>query len=199
MIMHKNIFKFLFSILFILFISNTWADSQAITVEGVTFAASTKVAGKTLVLNGAGKRVKFFHDVYALGLYVPSKSQSPDELVKMGGAKLIQINMLRNVEAKSFVKALEEGLDSNNSKDTLESLNSEINQLSTLMMQTKNANKGDVLKLEFNPATGTQIYKNNTKIGKPIGGGATFYSALLNIWLGKHSVDSDLKISLEGE
>lgn len=188
----------LFAVFLLVNFSNIWADNSGITVKGIVFNPSTTVGGKTLVLNGAGKRVKFFHDVYAMGLYVTKKSNSPNDLIQMSGPKLIEIHMLRDVDADTFTKALQEGLEDNNSRNILNGLNMQIGQLVDLMKQTKQANKGDTIKLEFDPATGTQIYKNGNKLGSPIGAGADFYSALLKVWLGRHSVDGDLKISLEG-
>ena len=196
--MGKNIVKVLFGIFIFVSVSNVWADDSSIKVEGIIFNSTVKVAGKTLVLNGAGKRVKLFHDVYAMGLYVPKKSTSPDDLIQMDGPKLIEIHMLRNVDAKTFVEALKDGLEDNNADDTLSKLKPQITQLESIMLQTKQASKGNTIKLEFNPSGGTQVYMNGKKLGSQIGAGANFYSALLRVWLGKDSVDGDLKISLEG-
>lgn len=180
---------------FLIAICNVWADT--VKVGTTSFSTTATVANKPLVLNGAGMRVKLFHKVYTLGLYVPTKSNSPADLIQMAGPKLLLIQMVRDVDAKTFVKALQEGLEDNNSRDTLDTLKPQIDQLEKLMVQTGTAKIGDVIKFEFNPSVGTQIIMNGKKLGL-IGGGSDFYNAMLKIWLGKESVDGDLKISLLG-
>jgi hypothetical protein len=194
--MKNNIIKLSFSVFFLAMMSNIWAD---VTIAGINVPDKAQVAGKTLVLNGAGIRTKLFHKVYVMGLYVPAdkKSQSPNDLVVVDGPRLIVITMVRNVDAKTFIEALKDGLEDNNSKDTLATLKPQIDQLEKYMLQAGQAKIGNVIKLEYNPAVGTNIYMNSKKLGT-IDGGTDFYSALLKIWLGKESVDGDLKISLEG-
>lgn len=198
MIMRHNFMRLLISGLFIFCLSTIWAEGNVVQIAGTTYGGTTKVANNALVLNGAGLRTKFFVKVYTLGLYVPKKNDSADSLIGMSGPKLVEIHMLRDVDAKTFTEALKEGLEDNNSKATLAALKPQVDQLEQLMVQASQVKKGDVVKLEFDPASGTQLMINEHKLGTTIGGGSDFYSALLKIWLGKHAVDGDLKISLLG-
>ena len=157
------------------------------------------MAGKPLVLNGAGLRTKFLVKVYALGLYVPQKSNSASQLLTVNGPELVEIHMLRKVDAKTFVEALHEGLEANNSKDTLAKLQPQVNQLDSLMKSVGTANDGDVIKFEYVPASGTQLYVNGSKLGSAIGGGSDFYTAILKIWFGNSPVDKDLKTAVVGQ
>jgi hypothetical protein len=196
--MKRNIAKLFLSMLLMFAISNIWADDTNIKVAGTSYSAASTVANSKLTLNGVGIRTKFFVKVYALGLYVPKASSSADDLIQMAGPKLVEIHMLRDVDAKTFVEALQEGLNDNNSKDTLATIKPQIDQLEQLMVKTKQVKVGDVLRLEFNPASGTQVILNGSKLGNTLGGGANFYTALLKVWLGKTPVDSDLKLSIMG-
>lgn len=190
----KNILKVWLSIFLVTLTGIIWADDVANSVN-ITYAPSVKVAGQQLILNGNGIRKKLFFKVYTLGLYVSKKGNSTDELVQMAGPKLVEIRMLRNVDAKTFVEALHEGLEDNNSDDVLKTLKPQINKLEWMMIQTAKAKSGDIIKFIFNPANGTEVSLNGKALGT-IDGGATFYSAILNIWLGRDPVDRGLKIDI---
>jgi|SRR6185437_3288761 len=198
--MKKNIVKIFLSILLIAAISCVWADGTDIKVANINYPGTVKIGKDKLILNGAGIRTKFFVKVYALGLYVPKKGNSTNELLSMAGPKLVEIHMLRDVDAKDFIEALQEGLDNNNSDDILAKLKVQIGQLETLMNQARQANIGDTITFEFKPAsksTLTAITRGGKTLMKTtIGGGADFYNAILNIWIGKDPVDRGLKIDI---
>ncbi|MFN8770391.1 MAG: chalcone isomerase family protein [Neisseriaceae bacterium] len=190
--------KILCTLLLVIGFSNTWANNHTVQVATTNYTKITKVANSQLTLNGAGIRTKLFVKVYTLGLYVPKKSNSAEDLIAMIGPKLVEIHMLREVTAKKFIDALKDGLEDNNSEKVLDKLEPQIETLENLMHKIGKVKEGDIIKLEFNPASGTQLIVNENKIDKPIAGGAEFYNALLNIWLGDDPVDSSLKKSLLG-
>ncbi len=108
--MKKNIIKILLSIFLIAALSNIWA----IKVEDIDYPGTIKNSnGDALVLNGAGLRTKLMFDVYTLGLYVPKKNLVATEVLQMKGPKLVEIHMLRDVKAKTFIEALKDGLEDN--------------------------------------------------------------------------------------
>lgn len=195
----KTINKLLVSAALMMFLGGANADETAgVEVAGTRFAPTATVGGKSLVLNGAGLRTKFLVKVYALGLYVPRKSNSAAELAMVNGPELVEIHMLRKVDAKTFVDALHEGLEANNSKDSLAKVQPQIDQLDSLMKSVGTANNGDIIKFEYLPASGTQLYINGSKLGNSIGGGSDFYTAILKIWFGSDPVDKDLKMAVAG-
>ncbi|MCE3268429.1 MAG: hypothetical protein K0R49_681 [Burkholderiales bacterium] len=192
--MEKNIIKIWLSIFLILVTGSIWAIK--VNSNGVSnFPPTIQVAGQSLILNGSGIRKKLFFKVYELGLYVPKKDNDPNRILKMSGPKLVEIHMLRTVDAKTFVDALHDGLNDNNSVSTLKTLKVQMAKLESLMNQGEKAKKGDIIKFEFNPASGTLLSINGNKLGV-IDDGAGFYNAILNIWLGPDPVDKGLKIDI---
>ncbi|MDQ3582112.1 MAG: chalcone isomerase family protein, partial [Pseudomonadota bacterium] len=49
------------------------APAGAVEIEGVKLADTATVAGRDLVLNGAGLRKRLLFDVYVASLYLPAK------------------------------------------------------------------------------------------------------------------------------
>jgi hypothetical protein len=196
--MKKNIVKILLSIFLITIISHIWAANGDIKVENINYPGTIKMNGKTLVLNGAGLRTKIIVDVYTLGLYVPQKSNSADEILKMQGPKLVEIHMLRDVEAKTFINALKEGLaDNDRDGKVLAQIKPQVDQLVAFMNKT-DLKKGDVVKFAFNPSSGTNISINGEN-NSTISGGDVFYNAILSIWIGNAPVDRVLKSKIVPE
>jgi hypothetical protein len=60
-----------------------------VTVSGVKFDDATDVRGSKVQLNGAGVRYKAIFKVYAAGLYLPKKADTPEQALTMPGAKRI--------------------------------------------------------------------------------------------------------------
>lgn len=97
------------------FAFNVCAD---VNVESIRYEDSAVVGQTTLQLNGAGLRKKVFFKVYAAGLYVPQKAQTAQGVLEQNGAARVRLGLLRDVSAKSFVSALEEGLQDNTDEAT---------------------------------------------------------------------------------
>ncbi|HLX53025.1 MAG TPA: chalcone isomerase family protein [Aquella sp.] len=195
--MKKNFVKIFLSMFLIAAISSIWADG--VKVEDIYYPGTIKNSnGNTLVLNGAGLRTKLMFDVYTLGLYVPKKSPVAAEVLNMKGPKLVEIHMLRDVKAKTFIDALKEGLEDNDRDGkVLQKIQPQVDKLVALMSATE-LKKGDVIRFAFNPASGTNISINGRDKGT-ISGGDVFYNAILSIWIGKAPVDRVLKSKLAPE
>ena len=84
--------------------------AQTIKMAGVRFTDQVQVAGSELRLSGAGLRERFIFDVYAVALYVGDPKA---DRIAQGGAKRVAIRMLRDVDAATFSKALEDGMRAN--------------------------------------------------------------------------------------
>ena len=69
------------------------AVAQTVDIEGVKFEPTAQVGGQALVLNGAGLRTRAFFKVYAAGLYVPEKSNSPTSCRSVGLRPVPQPNL----------------------------------------------------------------------------------------------------------
>lgn len=175
--------------------TGTWA--QALEVEGVKLEATNQVAATALQLNGAGLRTKVFFKVYVAGLYVPQKTANAAQLLAQKGARRVTITMLRDVDAESFAKALNDGLRDNHSEAQFVAMKAQIDALNANLKAVGEAKKGDVIHFEFLPDTGTQVTVNGKVRGSAIAG-EDFFTSVLRIWLGEKPVDAGLKKGLLG-
>jgi hypothetical protein len=168
----------------------------AAEVAGVNIEDKTRVGDADLALNGAGLRTRLFFQVYAIGLYLPQKSSTPDAILAQPGPKRVAIHMLRDVGADTFTEALADGIRANHSEAEAKALESRIKELAAIMAEIKEAKKGMALTLDWTGA-GTQLVVDGKPAGRPIAG-EDFYRALLRIWLGDKPVQDDLKKALLG-
>ena len=173
------------------------ALAQAVEVEGVKFDPTVQVGGQPLQLNGAGVRTRLMFKVYAAGLYVPQKSNSPAALLSQKGPRRVAIGMLRNVDADTFVGALNDGLKANLSAEQLAGFKPQIDALNANFKTVGEAKKGDRIDFEFVPEAGTRIVVNGQPRGEAIPG-ESFFEAVLRIWIGDKPVDADLKRGMLG-
>ena len=172
-------------------------SASAADVSGVKFDESAKVAGKDLVLNGAGLRTKFIIKVYAAGLYLTEKKNAVPEVLKLDGPRRMQLVMMRDISSEDFGQAFMTGLDHNIDNAEKSKYVSQISKFGELFGSIPGVKKGDRLNIDWIPASGTVIELNGKKLGEPIPD-MGFYNAVLRIWLGERPVDSSLKPQLLG-
>ena len=173
------------------------ALAQAVEIEGVNFDPAVQVGGQPLQLNGAGLRTRLMFKVYAAGLYVPQKSNAAATLLAQKGPRRVAIGMLRNVDAETFVGALNDGLKANLSAEQLAGFKPQIDALNATFKEVGEAKKGDRINFEFTPEGGTRVIVNGQPRGAAIPGEA-FFEAVLRIWIGDKPVDADLKRGMLG-
>lgn len=175
------------------FAFNVWAD---VNVESIRYEDSAVVGQTTLQLNGAGLRKKVFFKVYAAGLYVPQKAQAAQGVLEQNGAARIRLGLLRDVSAKSFVSALEEGLQDNTDEATRKEIEPELAKLIKAMNEIGDVKEGDLVDFDFSGKT-TSVLVNGKLVADNIGGKKLFDS-VLRIWLGENAIDDKLKKSMLG-
>lgn len=169
----------------------------ATEVKGVKFADTYQVANQTLLLNGAGVRVKVILDLYAAGLYVPKHDNTATSLVNQTGAKSMEIVLLRDLTGEDFADAMIKGFKANNSPADVARFQPKLDEIQGLMLAMGSVRKGTVIHIDFVPGSGTQVLLNGKPKGPEIPGD-DFQQALLRIWLGQKPVDTDLKQALLG-
>jgi hypothetical protein len=174
---------------------STFAAQAAVSIDGITFQDTAQVAGQTLQLNGAGKRVRIIVDVYAMGLYVPKVDSSASALIPGAGPRSARIVLMRDLTGADFAEAMAKGIEQNHSSADLAKLQARLDELGTAMKAFGQLRKGTVVQMNQVPGTGLQVIVNGeTKIkGIP---GDDFYAALMRIWLGDKPADKDLKKAL---
>ncbi len=171
--------------------------SLAVEVGGVKLEDSMQVAGKNLVLNGAGLRTKVVFKVYAIGLYLPEKKSTPADVQAVAGPKRFKIVMLRDLSGEEFGQAFLTGINKNSDKDEKAKFVNQLVKLGELFEEVGGLKKGDVILGDWNGSNTT--FQVN---GKPVGSALpdpAFYNAILRIWLGDSPADNALKPLLLGE
>ena len=169
-------------------------SAAAVDVAGVRITDKATVSGAELVLNGAGLRTKIVFNVYVASLYVPAKASTVDGVIK-ADKRRVELHMLRTLDAKTLVEAMEEGLTAKNSGAELDAVKAEHDKLVATMNALGELKEHDVIDFDF--ADGTTTLVKNGKV-KGSFAGAAFNVAILKIWLGNKPVQDDLKKHLLG-
>ena len=166
-------------------------------LDNVTLPDNVTVDGTDvkLQLNGMGYRTKFIFDIYVGGLYTESRVDSRDAVQALKGPKRVVLHMVRDeVSREKMTAALNDGFKKNTSDEQLEKLQSRLKTFDNYFPDLK---AGDVILLDFIPATGVRVSINGEIKG--VIEGVDFYSALLDVWLGEEPADDDLKDAMLGE
>jgi hypothetical protein len=165
----------------------------ALEVAGVQVPDTTTVGGKTLALNGAGLRSKFFVKVYVGALYLEQRSSDPAAIVAADAAWKVSMTFKRGVDKKDVLGAFKDGFE-NNSRADLDKVVPGLARIDAIMKDLKT---GEVLEIAYLPGAGSTVTA-------PGGAsvtieGKTFADALLRNWLGDKPADGDLKKGMLGK
>lgn len=172
--------------------------SAAIDVAGIKYEETLSVAGKELVLNGAGVRNKFVVKVYAAGLYLQEPKNTVEGVMKAEGPRRVRLVMMRDLSSEDLGSAFMAALAANISEEEQAKIITQISKYGELFGLVGTLRKGDVVDTDWIPGVGNQCYLNGKKFG-PVIPDIVFYNALLRIWLGNKPVDPILKTKmLEG-
>jgi hypothetical protein len=163
----------------------------AAEVEGVKISEQVEVGDVVLELNGAGLRKKYFVKVYVGALYLPEKTSSSDQAIRMAGARQINMHFLRAVGADKITGGWSEGFG-RNTKD-MTALQERLQQFNALFEDMK---AGDEIILQYLPDEGTRVIIKG--IQKGVVAGEDFMQALLRVWLGAEPADEGLKAAMLG-
>jgi len=163
-------------------------------IAGVAVPESVTLKNKALVLNGAGLRKKLFMKIYVCALYLTAKRTAASEILADPEAKRIVMSFLyKEVGVERQVEGWNKGFRDNNSGEELKGLQDRINLFNSLFTTVR---KGDVIRFDYMPEEGTQVWINDTLNG--IVPGEDFFAALLKIWLGPKPAEANLKDALLG-
>ena len=173
-------------------LSAQWAAGREIA--GVDVPPSVTVDNNVLVLNGAGIRKKFFVKVYVGALYLTVRKTSVNGILEDENAKRIVMNILyKELSHKDLVEGWNEGFANNHKPAELVNLQDRINSFNSFFSTVR---RGDEIRLDYVPGTGTLVWINETLKGTVQG--EDFYRALLKIWLGPKPADVALKEDMLG-
>jgi hypothetical protein len=169
-----------------------------VTLAGVKYEEVSEIRGAKLQLNGAGIRYKGPFKVYAAGLYVTKKSNTPEEVLATPGAKRIAVTMLRDIDASELGKLFIRGVEDNMDRPAFSKLIPGLMRMSQIFSEHKNLKSGDTFSLDWVPGTGAVVMLKGVPQGEPFKE-PEFFNALLRIWLGPAPADWKLKESLLGK
>ena len=174
--------------------------AQAATVDlaGVKLEDRATVAGSPLVLNGAGIRYKAVFKVYAAGLYLGEKAETPDAVLAVKGPKRISITMLRDIDSAELGKLFSRGMEDNMDRSAFSKLIPGVLRMSQVFSDHKKLKEGDNFLVDWVPGTGTVLTIKGKVEGEPFKE-PEFFDALVRIWLGPKPADHLLKDALLGK
>lgn len=184
-----------FSVFIIILLSAVYATIiNARQIGDTTLPDSVTINGTNvaLQLNGAGYRTKFVFKVYVGALYTDSRVNSRDAVQALPGPKRVAMYMVYDeVSHEKMASAWQDGFADNSSDEQLQKLQS---RLSTFISYFPDLKAGDIVLLDYIPASGTRVTINGAEKG--VIEGADFNSALLDVWLGEEPADDDLKAAM---
>jgi hypothetical protein len=173
------------------------AGVEAVDIAGVKFDHSLDLAGQKLQLNGAGIRYKFVVKVYAAGLYLGSKASTPEAVLAAPGVKRIQIVALRDIDGNDLGRLFTKGIEQNTTRqEFMKSINGVL-KIADMFANKKELLKGESFSVDYVPGIGSTVMLNGKAQGDAIKE-PEFFSALMNIWLGRSPADDQLKDALLG-
>ncbi len=168
--------------------------AAARTLEGVSLPEEMAVAGRTLVLNGAGVREKFFFDIYVAALYLPRRSADAGRILASGEPwRMVMHFLYRKVARGKLADAWEEGFAANLPPERLAYLRPRLDRFKSLFPDLK---RGQEVVLDHLPGEGVRVYLDGRELGRI--DGDDFAAALLSVWLGERPVTDSLKAALLG-
>lgn len=172
--------------------------AAVVEMAGVKFEDTVDQRGSKLVLNGAGIRYKAIFKVYSAGLYLPKKTNSPEEALSMAGAKRISITMLRDIDSNELGKLFTRGVEDNALKAEMSKLIPGLIRMGQAFSDQKRLAAGDTVLIEWIPGIGGVLTAKGKPQGEPFKE-PEFFTALLRIWLGPVPADHKLKEALLGK
>ena len=151
--------------------------------------------GKTLLLNGVGLREKLWIDVYVGSLYLPERTSDVAEILSAPGPWRVQLDFVyKEVSRDKLLEAWREGFEKNQPAERLGRLGSRIEQFYGFFKYGALAK--DRYTFDYSPASGVRVSRNGDELGTIPGD--DFKTALLEIWLGNHPADKQLKKGMLG-
>lgn len=170
--------------------------AHALQIEGIEIPETIRSGdGETgLVLNGAGLREKFYVDVYVAALYLQARTPDAAAILSDDGPASVTMNIIYSeLSKKKITDGWIDGLDDNTTSSERKAIQPRLEAFNKLFTTMK---KGDVLRIDYTPAKGTEVRLNGEWRGSVEGN--DFFRALLKVWLGSDPASKSLKQDMLG-
>ncbi|WP_019026849.1 chalcone isomerase family protein [Colwellia piezophila] len=166
------------------------------TVADVEISPSITFGDKTLLVQGAGVRSKFFIDLYVASFFSEDDIKSKEgidtasqEIIKGKKISAIRLNIVSGlITSEKMLASIEQSFDVATHGDTT-AIDVYIAEFTAVFEQA--ITKQDQFTFISEPGVGVHVLKNNQPLSSITND--AFRQALLSIWLGTNSVDDDLK------
>lgn len=169
---------------------------NALELAGVQLADKVQVGGMSLQLNGAGIRTKYFFKIYVGALYLPEKQTSGDAIIAQNREHRMEMHILYGLSSDQLFDGFNEAIAECHTPAELAALDADLKAMRRIFDSIKKVKRGDVIALDYSPASGTHFSVNGMARGTIAG--PAFSRALLKIWLGNKPVQDDLRKGLLG-
>ena len=172
-----------------------------IDLAGVRFDERARIGTTEGLLNGAGLRGILGFKFYVIAVYLPQRLRSTEEILRVSGAKRIQVVTMFDLNAELVAAGLAKGIRRNLSEAEFEALRPRVDLLRAAVRATREAPAGSLIQFDWLPAASgggvTRLSVNTQQRGEDIPG-EDFYQALLKVWLGDKVNDARLREALLG-
>lgn len=172
-------------------------SAQPVVVDGVAVADHAAVAGRGLVLNGAGLRTILGFHIYVAALYLPERVHSAADVLGRDLPRRMQVTLLRDVSTEQNLDVLKGGLIANNSAAEMAAIEADVSHFFALLGQVHALPAGTAIQFDYLPGQGTRLRVGERELG--LIAGARFNEAVLRIWLGDDPIQLSLKKALLGQ
>lgn len=173
------------------------AAAAGLQVEGVEVPEQINVGAQKLVLNGAGLRTKrkfgINFKVYVGALYVTSKTQDVNSLIKGSETKVLELIFLRNLDAETLRAAWSEGFEKNCANEC-DAARAQFQIFNQVMTDVKAQQR---MKLIFSDQD-VNIEIQGEAIRTQKVSGEAIRKSLMSLFIGEHPPTPELKKALLG-
>ena len=176
------------------------AAASAVEVGGAIIPDTARLTadGPELLLNGAGERWIMLFKIYAIGLYLPAKRSTMNDVLALPGPKRLLLVIQRHeLTGKQIHDYLISRIGDGTQQDEMAAMKAKMDDLDRIINAERVIRRGGTIALDYLPGQGTVIRVNGSAKGAPIPG-EDFYQALLKIWLGERAKSATLRDALLG-
>lgn len=171
------------------------SQAMAVQVGGVEVAEQVQYGGKTMVLNGAGTRNKFFFQLYVASLYLEAKSADANAIINNDVPAQVRLEITSGqVSAEKMKEATLEGFQKVTGGN-MAPIQADVDKLLAAIGQGKG--EGDVYQFSNVPGSGLHFLLNGKRL--EVLTNPALKKALFSIWLSDNAVDAGLRNKMLGK
>ena len=189
----KNVLN-VFAVVAVMLVCSNLPAATAREIGGVQLPDTMELAGKTLPLNGAGLRTKFFFKIFAGGLYTQTPLHDGNDVINADSPMLIRLHFIFDgLSPEKLQNGWKEGFEL-----TAPQATGELKQAITtyIAMFSDEIHENDIYDISWQPGHALDVVHNGKLLGTI--NLLDFKKALYAIWLGSEPVDDDFKEGLLG-